>query len=67
MTDHGDIEIFGPSPRQSSPAYGSASPDQRPPLCGAMIQQSAGHGEQSRPQQFVRLVGGHRRPAELQG
>jgi len=33
--------------------------------CGAMLQQRDGHGLQSWPQQFIRLVGSHRRPAPV--
>ncbi len=32
---------------------------------GMMLQQRDGHGLQSWPQQFIRLVGGYRRPAPV--
>ena len=63
IVDHGDIAKGDPSTRQGAPTCAGAALDQRTVLSGAMIQQREGHGLQSRPQQFVRLVGGHRRPA----
>jgi hypothetical protein len=67
MVDNGDIVMCDASPRQRSPANGGATLEHRPPQCGAMIQQGDGQSLQSWPQQFVRLVGGHRRPPAPQG
>jgi hypothetical protein len=61
MTDRGDIESDDTAPRKSSPACARGPAELRPAFCGAMIHQREGHGVHSWPQQFVRLVGGHRR------
>jgi hypothetical protein len=64
MTDRGNIESDNTAPRRSSPACARLPAEDPPPaLCGAMIQQREGHGVQSWPQQFIRLVGSHRRTA----
>lgn len=41
------------------------SPADLPVRCGAMVRQRDGHGWPSSPQQFIRLVGGHRRPVPV--
>jgi hypothetical protein len=63
---HGDM-ISGeiPTPRACELAYGAPADHERT-RCGAMILQDCGHGVQSWPQQFIRLVGGHCRPMPLQ-
>lgn len=59
--DRGDTLADDESPRDPTEARDARSND-RPSRCGAMMQQRGGDGLQSSPQQFVRLVGGHRRP-----
>ena len=60
--EYGDI-IAGDisTPRESAFARGALA-DLRPARCGAMMLQDCGHGVQSWPQQFIRLVGSHRSP-----
>jgi hypothetical protein len=66
MMDHGDIVAGKMSARhKSAPARGALA-DQQPARSGAMMQQGYDHGLQSWPQQFIRLVGGHRRPVPVQ-
>jgi hypothetical protein len=65
IMEHGDIIAGEISTRRASAFARNALADQQPGPCGAMLQQGFGHGLQSWPQQFVRLVGGHRRPAPL--
>jgi hypothetical protein len=63
---HDDI-IAWEIPTQRDPAFAAGAPaDQQRACNGAMMQQGFGHGLQSWPQQFIRLVGGHRRPAPVQ-
>jgi hypothetical protein len=63
--EHGDIIVGDMStPRDSAFARGALA-DHRPARCGAMMLQDCGHGVQSWPQQFIRLVGGHRCPAPV--
>jgi hypothetical protein len=63
MMDHGDTVTGRMSARhKSAPARGALA-DQLPARSGAMMQQGDAHGLQSWPQKFIRLVGGHRRPA----
>lgn len=64
--EHGDIVADETSP-QRDPAFARVMlADHQPAPCGAMMQQGCGPGLQSWPQQFIRLVGGHRRPAPVQ-
>ena len=63
--DHGDIVAGKISPQRDSALARGASAAPRLVPCGAMMQQCGGQGLQSWPQQFIRLVGGHRRPAPI--
>ena len=65
IMDHGDIGAGEISSRRNSTLSGVAVANQ-PARCGAMIKQRDDHGLQSWPQQFIRLVGGHRRPGPMQ-
>jgi hypothetical protein len=65
MMERGDIIAGEISTRRASAFAREALADHQPAYCGAMLQQGFGHGPQSWPQQFIRLVGGHRRPAPL--
>jgi hypothetical protein len=65
IMDHGDI-VAGETPSQRNSTFAGAQLANQPARCGAMMQQRDGHGLQSWPQQLIRLVGGHRRPAPLQ-
>ncbi|HLG85210.1 MAG TPA: hypothetical protein VKY22_29790 [Bradyrhizobium sp.] len=62
----GDIAAGEISPQRDSAMALAALAGQGPARCGAMMQQGCGHALQSWPQQFIRLVGGHRRPAPVQ-
>ena len=63
---HGDIIAGETSPQHDSVLARGARAGREPVRCGAMMQQGGGHCLQSWPQQFIRLVGGHRRPAPVQ-
>ena len=64
--DRDDIVAGERLPQRGCALGGGVLADNRPARSGAMTQQRDGHGLQSWPQQFVRLVGGHRRPAPIQ-
>jgi hypothetical protein len=66
IMDHGDIATGEILPQQDGAPTGSAQAVRRAGCPGAMMQQHCGHGLQSWPQQFIRLVGGHRHPAPVQ-
>jgi hypothetical protein len=66
IMDYGDIAAGEISPQRDSALARGALAEQAPARSGAMMQQSCGQGLQSWPQQFIRLVGGHRRPAPMQ-
>jgi hypothetical protein len=65
IMEHGDSAAGEISPQRESALARSALADRGRVRSGAMMQQGCGHGLQSWPQQFVRLVGGHRRPAPV--
>ena len=58
----GDIVAGERSVQRESTLARGAQADREAARCGAMMQQGGGHGLQPWPQQFIRLVGGHRRP-----
>jgi hypothetical protein len=64
--ERGNAAAGETSPQRDSVLARGVLADQQPARCGAMMQQGYGHGLQSWPQQFVRLVGGHRRPAPVE-
>ena len=64
--EHDDVAAGEISPQRDSALAHGALADQARARCGAMMQQGCGQGLQSWPQQFIRLVGGHRRPAPVQ-
>jgi hypothetical protein len=66
IMNYGDITAGEISPQRDSAMAQSALADQAAARSGAMMQQGCGQGLQSWPQQFIRLVGGHRRPAPVQ-
>ena len=66
IMDHGDIATGEISPQQDGAPTSSAQAERRAGCPGAMMQQGYGHALQSWPQQFIRLVGGHRHPAPVQ-
>jgi len=63
---HGEAAAGKKLPQHNKALRYGAPADRESARCSAMMQQAAGHGPQSWPQQFIRLVGGYRRPAPVQ-
>lgn len=64
--EHGYIVVSERPPQQDCALAAGALADHQGARCGAMMLQGCGHGLQPWPQQFIRLVGGHRRPMPVQ-